>query len=139
MAAATKDADWVAGDMPTKERVRVISQFRSGAIKVVFNCSVLTVGFDFPQLDCIFLLRPTRSLRLYMQMVGRGLRLADGKDNCVIVDYTGTYDRFGDLNNIKLDKNHKGLWELYAKGKPQHGKVLFEWTIDTAPKSSIII
>lgn len=139
MASATKGAGWVSGDMSINDRNDTITKFRNGEIQVVFNCSVLTVGFDFPSLDCIFLLRPTKSLRLYMQMVGRGLRLAEGKTNCVVIDYTGTYDKFGDLNKIKLDKNEKGLWELYANGKPQHGKVLFEWAIDTAPKSSIII
>lgn len=59
---------WLSGDTPTKERSQLIHDFKSGAIKTVFNYGTLTTGFDHPELDTIYLLRPTKSLGLYYQM-----------------------------------------------------------------------
>jgi DNA repair protein RadD len=79
----------VIGDMPTEERDQVIDRFRTQQIQYLVNVSVLTTGFDAPHVDLIAILRPTESVSLYQQIVGRGLRLFQGKKDCLILDYTG--------------------------------------------------
>jgi DNA repair protein RadD len=137
MSNSIKDSAFISGKTPMKERDRLIKDFREGRTQVMFNVGVLTVGFDYPELDCIYLLRPTRSLRLYYQMLGRGVRIAEGKKNCVVIDYSGTYDNLGAVEDIILDKNEKKLWELYANNEPRHAVPLFSWEISSAPKGNI--
>lgn len=92
----------VDGKTPKSERDFIINGFRSGTIKTVFNVGVLTTGFDHPALDCIFMLRPTRSLSLWYQMIGRGVRIAEGKEFCVVVDFTGNTKSLGRIETINL-------------------------------------
>lgn len=68
----------VWGDMPPRERVQVIDDFRSGKIKVITNMDILTEGFDAREAGCVILLRPTKSWSLFVQMIGRGLRTLPG-------------------------------------------------------------
>lgn len=79
----------VLGDTPGDERDQVIDRFKRQEIKYLVNVSVLTTGFDAPHIDLIAILRPTESVSLYQQIVGRGLRLFDGKKDCLVLDYTG--------------------------------------------------
>jgi DNA repair protein RadD len=79
----------VIGDTPNEERDYIIERFKSQKIKYLVNVSVLTTGFDAPHVDLIAILRPTESVSLYQQIVGRGLRLYEGKKDCLILDYTG--------------------------------------------------
>jgi len=79
----------VVGDTPSDERDAVITRFKSRQIKFLVNVSVLTTGFDAPHVDLIAILRPTESVSLYQQIVGRGLRLYEGKSDCLVLDYTG--------------------------------------------------
>lgn len=79
----------VVGDTESSERDRIIAAFKARQIKFLVNVSVLTTGFDAPHVDLIALLRPTESISLYQQIVGRGLRLSPGKTDCLILDYTG--------------------------------------------------
>ena len=79
----------VLGDTSTEERDSVIEQFKAQRIKFLVNVSVLTTGFDAPHVDIIAILRPTESVSLYQQIVGRGLRLSEGKTDCLVLDYTG--------------------------------------------------
>lgn len=79
----------VVGDTPGPERDSIIEQFVSRKIKFLVNVSVLTTGFDAPHVDLIAILRPTESVALYQQIVGRGLRLFPGKSDCLVLDYTG--------------------------------------------------
>jgi DNA repair protein RadD len=83
------DAALVVGDTPSDERDAVIERFKARKIKFLVNVSVLTTGFDAPHVDLIAILRPTESVSLYQQIVGRGLRLYEGKADCLILDYTG--------------------------------------------------
>lgn len=76
-------------------REQIIKDFRSGATEVLCNVAVLTKGFDAPETGCVVLARPTKSLMLHTQMVGRGLRIADGKDDCLILDHAGNILRNG--------------------------------------------
>lgn len=79
----------VWGAQPKDERDSVLKMWRAGAIDVVTNCAVLTEGFDFPQIGTLVIARPTTSVALYTQMVGRGTRIVDGKSECMILDITG--------------------------------------------------
>lgn len=79
----------VLGDTSMTEREEVISDFKKKKFKYLVNVSVLTTGFDAPHVDVIAILRPTESNSLYQQIVGRGLRLAEEKKDCYILDYTG--------------------------------------------------
>ena len=79
----------ILGDTEHKERDRIIQEFKQRRIKYLVNVSVLTTGFDAPHVDLIAVLRPTESVSLFQQIVGRGLRLSEDKTDCLILDYTG--------------------------------------------------
>lgn len=90
LACLPKEASaMIIGDTPSEERDAVVEQFKSQHIKFLVNVSVLTTGFDAPHVDLIAILRPTESVSLYQQIVGRGLRLSEGKSDCLVLDYTG--------------------------------------------------
>ncbi|EPS3429038.1 DEAD/DEAH box helicase [Vibrio alginolyticus] len=89
------ETEIVIGDTPTPERDAIIQAFKNRQIKYLVNVSVLTTGFDAPHVDLIAILRPTESVSLYQQIVGRGLRLSDGKSECLVLDYAGnSYDLY---------------------------------------------
>ena len=69
----------VTSKTPRKERAILVKELRKGKVKILLNVGIYTVGFDYPELDCIVLLRPTRSLRLHSQILGRVGRIAEGK------------------------------------------------------------
>ncbi|WP_413284359.1 DEAD/DEAH box helicase family protein [Vibrio sp. MA40-2] len=88
-------SELVIGDTPSPDRDRIIQNFKNKQIKFLVNVSVLTTGFDAPHVDLIAILRPTESVSLYQQIVGRGLRLSPGKTECLILDYAGNnYDLY---------------------------------------------
>lgn len=85
----------VIGETKVSERAQIIEDFKAQKIKFLVNVSVLTTGFDAPHVDLIAILRPTESVSLYQQIVGRGLRLSEGKTECLVLDYAGnSYDLF---------------------------------------------
>lgn len=83
------DSRVVLGDTEISERDEIVNDFKNKKFKYLVNVSVLTTGFDAPHVDVIAILRPTDSNSLYQQIVGRGLRLSEGKKDCFILDYTG--------------------------------------------------
>ncbi|RBI68053.1 ATP-dependent helicase [Vreelandella sulfidaeris] len=83
------EAALITGATPSQERKALIDAFKARAIKYLVNVAVLTTGFDAPHVDLIAILRPTESISLYQQMIGRGLRLSPGKEDCLILDYAG--------------------------------------------------
>ena len=82
-------AAMIVGETESRDRADAIEAFKKRQLKYLVNVSVLTTGFDAPHVDLIALLRPTESVSLYQQIVGRGLRLSPGKTDCLILDYTG--------------------------------------------------
>lgn len=74
-------------DGESKDRAEVLKDFDDGKYDVLCNSMLLTEGWDSPEVDCIIMLRPTKSRPLYVQCIGRGLRLAEGKENCLILDF----------------------------------------------------
>lgn len=79
----------VTAETPAADRQAIINQFKNKELHYLVNVSVLTTGFDAPHVDVITILRPTESVSLYQQIVGRGLRLSEGKTRCLILDYAG--------------------------------------------------
>ncbi len=94
----------ITGDTPDKIREQYITQARAGIIKYLVNVNVLCTGVDVPNFDTVVFVRPTESLVLYIQCLGRGLRLSDGKTDCLILDYAGNLDRHGDIDNPVINK-----------------------------------
>ena len=94
-------ADIVTSKTPKAERAALISDFRSGRIKCLVNVAVLTTGFDVPAVDFIALLRATKSPVLYVQIAGRGMRIADGKADCLWADFTDTTTNMGPVDVVK--------------------------------------
>lgn len=91
----------VTGDTDKGERARLIDAFKRGALTCLVNVAVLTTGFDAPHVDLVCLMRPTQSPGLYVQILGRGLRIAEGKHDCLVLDYGGNIERHGPINAIK--------------------------------------
>ncbi|MCW8994501.1 MAG: helicase-related protein, partial [Psychromonas sp.] len=92
---ANENAALVIGETPLAERERIINAFKARKIKYLVNVSVLTTGFDAPHVDLIAILRPTESISLYQQIVGRGLRLFAGKKECLVMEFAGNcYDLY---------------------------------------------
>jgi superfamily II DNA or RNA helicase len=76
----------LSGKTPKEERRAILEDYTRGRLQVIFNCQVLTEGTDLPRTSCILHMKPTKSATLYEQMTGRGLRLFEGKDHCVVID-----------------------------------------------------
>jgi DNA repair protein RadD len=91
----------VSADTPKTEREAHIKGLRSGKLRALVNVAVLTTGFDVPELDCIALLRATKSPVLYVQIAGRGMRIAPGKVDCLWLDFTDTTATLGPVDAIK--------------------------------------
>ena len=106
----------VSGATPKKEREAILERFKSGETEVVANVGVLSTGVDFPALDTIILARPTMSLALYYQMVGRAIRPYPGKDGWVI-DLCGSVSKFGKVEDLWLDHDERGGWIITSNGK----------------------
>jgi DNA repair protein RadD len=102
-----ENAALVIGDTPLEERDRIINAFKQRSIKYLVNVSVLTTGFDAPHVDLIAILRPTASLSLYQQIVGRGLRLFADKKDCLVMEFAGNcYDLYQpELGDPKPDSD----------------------------------
>lgn len=114
-AATVRHAEEVMASLPphmseiitgeTKNRTAILKRFKNRELKYLVNVSVLTVGVDMPHVDHIAVLRATESARLYQQIIGRGLRLSEGKADCLISDYTDNLDRHfpdGDIFNPEI-------------------------------------
>ncbi len=80
-------AAMVCGEMPRADRVRTLRQFRDGALWVITNVGVLTEGFDDPGVSAVAMVRPTRSPSMYLQCVGRGMRLSEDAEDCLVLDF----------------------------------------------------
>lgn len=109
----------VTGSTSATERAEILARFKGEQVpddffsfkpplKFLANVNVLTTGFDAPNTDCVVLLRPTNSAGLLIQMVGRGTRLCDGKDNCLVLDYGENILRHGPVDMIKVKEPGAG-------------------------------
>lgn len=160
-AARTRDAirahgiscEMVSGETPVGERDRIIRDFKAGTIRCLTNAQVLTTGFDAPQVDLVAMLRPTLSTSLYVQIVGRGTRLAPGKENCLVLDFAGNVRRHGPVDAVEIgprgggkkDDGKVGVDSVRAKECPECQSLVHlsattctvcghEWPRDEKPK-----
>lgn len=89
----------ISGDLDMKTRQERIADFKSGKYRAVANVNVLSTGFNFPDIDCLIMLRPTQSVSLYIQACGRGIRYSPNKENCLVLDFAGNVARLGCIND----------------------------------------
>jgi DNA repair protein RadD len=100
--AKRPDIHAVTGATPTDERADILERFKTGQIQTLINVGVLTTGFDYPALDSIIVAKATKSLSLWYQIIGRGQRIAEGKDNCLVVDMCGNLGVLGDVQKLEV-------------------------------------
>ena len=112
-----------ATDQEQAERNRVIDEFKGGNLKVLINVLIVTEGFDLPDASCIVMARPTLSLALYMQMVGRGLRPKDDGGDCLILDLAANTEEHG-----LPEKDRK--WSLKPRGSQAPGEAPVVWCVE---------
>lgn len=126
---------YVTAKTPDNARFAITNAFKDSRIKTVFNVGCWTTGFDHPELDCIVLLRPTRSLLLYCQMLGRGVRIAKGKSSCKVIDWTDTVNQIGPVEDIELRREQfpefkYPMWEIFdGKGERWHNRALYSFAV----------
>ena len=99
LLAAGENAEVVTGDTLPIERSRIIGDFVAGRLKWLVNCDVLTTGFDAPNVDMIGVMRSTDSPGLFYQICGRGMRLSEGKTDCIIMDFGGNIEAHGAIDS----------------------------------------
>ena len=107
----------VSGDTPKKEREHILEAFKAGEIPVVANVGVLTTGFDYPELDTVVMARPTMSLAMWYQIVGRAIRPHPSKECGWIVDLCGNIKRFGEVSDLRLFDSGNGKWAVFSNGR----------------------
>ena len=105
-------AEHLDGETPAADRDAILRRLSDGATDIVTNVGVLTEGFDCPDVGCIVLGRPTKSIALYRQIVGRGLRPAPGKLHCLILDHAGATHEHGLIDEPIA-------WTLSADSRPE--------------------
>ena len=101
LVAEGVSCETIFGDTPKEERADIIARFKNGEIRAICSMGVLTTGFNAPNVDMIALLRPTQSAGLFVQIVGRGMRLHPDKANCLILDFARNIQRHGPIDQIR--------------------------------------
>lgn len=96
----------IDSDTPKEMREQYIQQFRRGEFLIICNVNLFTEGFDCPDIEFIQLARPTKSLALYLQQVGRGLRISESKEKTLFLDNVGLYNRFGFPSSKRMWRHH---------------------------------
>lgn len=112
-------AEMVEGNMPSAERTRVIEAYKAGKIRCLTNVNVLSIGFDYPAIDLIALMRPTKSPALYIQQCGRGLRLSPGKESCLILDFASVVRTLGPIDDVQIKRPGKGTGDAPIRICPE--------------------
>ena len=119
-------AETVTSETNHLERDYILSEFRSGGIRVVTNCDLLTTGFNHPGVDLLAILRPTQSTGLYVQIAGRGMRMAPDKENCLVLDFAGNIERHGPIDRVNpYDPSRNGNGKAPVKTCPGCRSVIF--------------
>lgn len=114
LASSYPEAEAISGETPAKERTQIIERFRKGITRILFNCTVLSVGFDYPKIDMIILGMSTSSVARYYQILGRGVRIDPEKQDCLVSDLGGNIERFGKIEDIIFIHGRDGKWRMYG-------------------------
>ncbi len=123
LTEAIPAAAMVSGDTPPKEREAILRDFKDGRTPLVVNVGVLTTGFDHPALDTVIMARPTKSLALWYQCVGRAIRPYPGKRGWII-DLCGNMKRFGRVQDLRLEEPKPNMWRV-MNGDRQLTNILY--------------
>lgn len=110
-------AECIHGGLLPMERDRIINRFCAGEIKAITNCDILTTGFNFKPIDMVVLLRATASTSLYIQMVGRGMRVSEGKSNVLILDFGNNISKHGPIDLVAPREKQGGVGVGFAPFK----------------------
>jgi len=102
-------AEHVDGATDSEERKEILRRYARGEFKILCNCAVFTEGVDIPSISCVIMARPTKSIVMYLQCVGRGMRLAEGKDDCIAAG-TKILTQHGLIDIDKITLNHL-VWD----------------------------
>ncbi len=127
----------VDGKTPMKEREHMIKLFREGKVKHMINVGVFTTGFDVPELDCVVLARPTMSLALYYQMIGRGVRLDPARPDkkLRVYDLAGVTAKLGPVESIRVAKEDDGFRDMVVSDAGRMDEIpLFKYLIKDKTK-----
>lgn len=131
----------VTGKTPKKEREQLIEKFASGEVKHLLNVGVFTTGFDAPKLDCVILARPTMSLALYYQMIGRGVRLDPDRPSkkLHVYDLAGVVSKLGRVETIRITKEDPAASFspncVVSEVGRMDGHELFKYFVKNKPKN----
>lgn len=118
-------AHYLTGKDSSKVRDQKIADFENGTVRAMCNVGILTTGYDFPALDCIAFLRSTDSPGLYLQCAVRGMRIAEGKDDCLVLDFAGNVRKHGPITAVQPPKTKgKGSGEAPVKSCPECGEAV---------------
>lgn len=99
---------------PIKERPQIYKELRNHEIQGIVSVDCLTTGFDVTNISCILLARPTKSKSLYIQMIGRGMRTHDGKENCIVLDQSNNVKKYGFIENLTYPDLNKSTQQNTA-------------------------
>jgi DNA repair protein RadD len=110
-------SEFLSSDTKDSDRNRIVSDFKEGKIRVLFNYGILSTGFDFPGLDCIVMGRPTNSLSAFYQIYGRGVRTMKGKENFLFVDYCNNFTRLAHPRDITIENFEDYGWGVFANDR----------------------
>ena len=113
----------IDSNTPAKERLQTVEKYRQQELDVLVNCEIFTEGFDVPEVEFIQLARPTMSLALYLQQVGRGMRVSKGKDKVIVLDQVGLYLSMG-LPTKERDWQGMFLGRVKGQGVPLSSYIL---------------
>ncbi len=122
-----------------KNREKIVEDTKAGKVNVLLNVGIFTVGFDYPELDCLVLLRPLKSLRLHGQILGRVSRIAENKLRGYVYDFVGNIKSMGTLESIEVKKvpayyNGKQYmaWNVVSNSYPKgfHGEELYSYRLE---------
>ena len=112
MASEYPNSASIHSEMHKSEREKIISDFRAGKTRVIFNVRVLSTGFDYTGIDCIILGISTASIALYYQIIGRATRIDPNKADALIIDLAGNVERFGKVEDIVFEKDT--IWRMFG-------------------------
>jgi DNA repair protein RadD len=107
----------VHGGLNTKDRDDAIEGFKSGKYRIAINVNVLGTGFDFPRLDSVIHARPTNSVGIWYQHVGRLVRIHPEKKDTDLIDFSGNYKRFGRVEDFTFEKDPKLGWGMFSEDR----------------------
>lgn len=122
-------AEHLDGNTPTEQRSSILNRFRTGESLILSNCGIISEGFDLPAIEAVQIARPTKSLALWLQMVGRALRPSPGKDFARIIDHTDNWQRLG-----LPDRPHLWLLEGIEPQPQQRLKVAPSGEVQEVPE-----